>query len=79
MGFIDDELQEVSKLCQHVITGSKLVSCVQTMVRVEIRLVDESTWCTEEGGYFNVYCFISHIIIIFYKNCDMETLQRICS
>ncbi|XP_021913994.1 uncharacterized protein LOC110827050 [Zootermopsis nevadensis] len=37
MGLIDDELQEVNKLCQHVITGSKLVSCVQTMVRVEIR------------------------------------------
>ncbi|XP_069703326.1 uncharacterized protein [Periplaneta americana] len=37
MGLIDDELQEVRKLCQHVITGSKLVSCVQTMVRVEIR------------------------------------------
>jgi hypothetical protein len=41
MGLIDDELQEVNKLCQHVITGSKLVSSVQSMVRVEIRLVDE--------------------------------------
>jgi len=41
MGLIDDELQEVSKLCQRVITGSKLISCVQTMVRVEIRSVDE--------------------------------------
>ncbi|XP_017893319.1 uncharacterized protein LOC108632940 [Ceratina calcarata] len=36
MGFIDDELQEVSKLCQNVIDGSRLVSCVRTMVRVEI-------------------------------------------
>lgn len=37
MGLIEDELQEVHKLCEHLITGSKLVSCVQTMVRVEIR------------------------------------------
>ncbi|KAK1130667.1 hypothetical protein K0M31_018783 [Melipona bicolor] len=36
MGFIDDELQEVSKLCQNVIDGSRLISCVRTMVRVEI-------------------------------------------
>lgn len=36
MGFIDDELQEVSKLCQNVVDGSRLVSCVRTMVRVEI-------------------------------------------
>ncbi|XP_071871664.1 uncharacterized protein [Bombus fervidus] len=36
MGFIDDELQEVSKLCQNVVDGSRLVSCVCTMVRVEI-------------------------------------------
>lgn len=36
MGFIDDELQEISKLCQNVVDGSRLVSCVQTMVRVEI-------------------------------------------
>ncbi|CAK9823578.1 hypothetical protein ANTRET_LOCUS1889 [Anthophora retusa] len=36
MGFIDDELQEVSKLCQNVVNGSRLVSCVRTMVRVEI-------------------------------------------
>nr|CAD7432233.1 unnamed protein product [Timema monikensis] len=37
MGLIDDELQEVGKLCQHVISGSRLVSCVRSMVRVEIR------------------------------------------
>ncbi|PSN38747.1 hypothetical protein C0J52_16952 [Blattella germanica] len=37
MGLIDDELQEVRNLCERVVTGSKLVSCVQTMVRVEIR------------------------------------------
>ncbi|XP_046142863.1 uncharacterized protein LOC114873756 isoform X2 [Osmia bicornis bicornis] len=36
MGFIDDELQEVSKLCHNVVEGSRLVSCVRTMVRVEI-------------------------------------------
>ncbi|XP_014488743.1 PREDICTED: uncharacterized protein LOC106751948 [Dinoponera quadriceps] len=36
MGFIDDELQEVSRLCQNVVDGSRLVSCVQSMVRVEI-------------------------------------------
>ncbi|KAL0128232.1 hypothetical protein PUN28_003468 [Cardiocondyla obscurior] len=36
MGFIDDELQEVSLLCHNVVDGSRLVSCVQTMVRVEI-------------------------------------------
>lgn len=74
MGFIDDELQEVSKLCQHVITGSKLVSCVQNMVRVEIRLVDELMWCTQEDGYFDLYCLNSFVIIILCKNCDMETV-----
>lgn len=37
MGLIEDELQEVRKLCERVVDGSKLVSCVQTMVRVEIR------------------------------------------
>lgn len=36
MGFIDDELREVSSLCHNVVAGSKLVSCVRTMVRVEI-------------------------------------------
>lgn len=40
MGFIEDELDEVRKLCEHVIEGSKLVSCVQTMVRVEIKESD---------------------------------------
>jgi len=60
MGLIDDELQEVSKLCQHVITGSKLVSCVQTMVRVEIRLVDGSIYCIIRGVHFNFWCLISH-------------------
>lgn len=37
MGFIEDELSEVKKLCEHLISGSRLVSCVKTMVRVEIR------------------------------------------
>lgn len=36
MGFIDDELQEVSKICENVVRGSRLVSCVPSMVRVEI-------------------------------------------
>jgi len=36
MGFIDDELQEVSQLCHNVVDGSRLVSCVRSMVRVEI-------------------------------------------
>ncbi|KAF7987763.1 hypothetical protein HCN44_003626 [Aphidius gifuensis] len=36
MGFLDDELEEVSKLCQNVIPGSCLVTCFPTMVRVEI-------------------------------------------
>jgi len=37
MGFIDDELNEVRKLCENVVLGSRLVSCVRSMVRVEIR------------------------------------------
>ncbi|XP_046394581.1 uncharacterized protein LOC124162189 [Ischnura elegans] len=37
MGLIAEELDEVKKLCEHVIPGTKLVSCVPTMVRVEIR------------------------------------------
>lgn len=37
MGVIEDELQEVRKLCEHVVVGSKLVSCVKSMVRVEIK------------------------------------------
>ncbi|EFN61513.1 hypothetical protein EAG_11749 [Camponotus floridanus] len=36
MGFIDDELREVSQLCHNVVDGSRLVSCVRSMVRVEI-------------------------------------------
>ncbi|XP_034938099.1 uncharacterized protein [Chelonus insularis] len=40
MGFIDNELQEVSRLCQNVVQGSKLVSCVQSMVRAEIIKTD---------------------------------------
>lgn len=34
--FIDDELQDVSRLCHNDVQGSKIVSCVQAMVRVEI-------------------------------------------
>lgn len=37
MGLVEDELQEVRKLCEHLIAGSRLVSCVKTMVRVEIK------------------------------------------
>lgn len=37
MGFIEDELEEVKKLCEHLIPGSRLISCVKTMVRVDIR------------------------------------------
>lgn len=37
MGLIEDELAEIKKLCEHVIKGSRLVSCVRTMVRVEIK------------------------------------------
>ncbi|CAG9762764.1 unnamed protein product [Ceutorhynchus assimilis] len=37
MGFVEDELYEVKKLCEHVVPGSKLVSCVPTMVRAEIK------------------------------------------
>lgn len=40
MGLIEDELDEVRKLCENVIKGSRLVSCVKTMVRVEIRESD---------------------------------------
>lgn len=36
MGLLQDELLEVKKLCEHTIKNSKLVSCVETMVRVEI-------------------------------------------
>lgn len=37
MGFIEDELLEIKGLCESIIEGSKLVSCVKTMVRVEIK------------------------------------------
>ncbi|CAG9836110.1 unnamed protein product [Diabrotica balteata] len=40
MGLIDDELTEVRKLCEHVVPGTKLVSCVRTMVRAEIKRTD---------------------------------------
>ncbi|XP_043275942.1 uncharacterized protein [Venturia canescens] len=36
MGFIDDELCKVSKLCKKDVPDSRLVSCVRSMVRVEI-------------------------------------------
>ncbi|XP_054267526.1 uncharacterized protein LOC128989614 [Macrosteles quadrilineatus] len=37
MGLIENELEEVHKLCEHLISGSRLISCVQSMVRVEIK------------------------------------------
>ena len=37
MGFIEDELAEVRKLCEHLLQGCRLVSCVKIMVRAEIR------------------------------------------
>ncbi|CAG9856770.1 unnamed protein product [Phyllotreta striolata] len=40
MGLIDDELSEVRKLCEHVVPGTRLVSCVPTMVRTEIKRTD---------------------------------------
>lgn len=43
MGFIEDELSEVKKLCEHIIPGSKLVSCVKTMVRIEIKRTEHKT------------------------------------
>lgn len=43
MGIIEDELAEVKKLCEHVVPGSKLVSCVRTMVRAEIKRTDFKT------------------------------------
>ncbi|CAG5103463.1 Protein of unknown function [Cotesia congregata] len=36
MGFIDDELQQVSKFCENIVKDSRLVSCVPAMVRAEI-------------------------------------------
>ncbi|XP_043190803.1 uncharacterized protein LOC122364476 [Amphibalanus amphitrite] len=40
MGLINDELAEVRKMCEHVVPGSKLVTCVPAMVRIEIRKTD---------------------------------------
>lgn len=37
MGYIEDELAEVKKLSEHLIVGCKLVSCVKTMVRADIK------------------------------------------
>lgn len=37
MGLIEDELSEVKRLCENVVAGSRLVSCVRSMVRTEIR------------------------------------------
>lgn len=37
MSLLQDELKEVKSLCERTITGSRLVSCVETMVRVEIK------------------------------------------
>lgn len=37
MGLIEDELQDVSNLCERTILGSRLISCVQSHVRVEIK------------------------------------------
>lgn len=40
MGLIEEELAEVKKLCENVVPGTKLVSCVRTMVRAEIKRTD---------------------------------------
>lgn len=40
MGLIEDELEEVKKLCEHLIKESKIVSCVKTMVRIEIKFTE---------------------------------------
>lgn len=37
MGFIEDELSDVRKLCENVVLGSRLVTCIPTLVRVEIK------------------------------------------
>lgn len=37
MGFIEDELEEVKKLCEHLVQGCRLVTCVKSMVRIEIK------------------------------------------
>lgn len=43
MGFIEDELSEVRKLCENVVPGTRLVSCVKTMVRVEIKKTEDKS------------------------------------
>lgn len=43
MGFVEDELSEVKKLCEHVVPGTRLVSCVPTMVRAEIKRTEFKT------------------------------------
>ncbi|XP_037081448.1 uncharacterized protein LOC119102203 [Pollicipes pollicipes] len=40
MGLINDELEEVRKMCQNVVLDSKLITCVPAMVRIEIRKTD---------------------------------------
>ncbi|XP_035919939.1 uncharacterized protein LOC118517668 isoform X1 [Anopheles stephensi] len=37
MPLIDDEIDEVSRLCENVIPNSKLVACHKTLVRVDVR------------------------------------------
>ncbi|XP_049291252.1 uncharacterized protein LOC125768085 [Anopheles funestus] len=36
MTLIDDEIEEVSRLCQNVISNSKLITCQNTLVRVDV-------------------------------------------
>lgn len=40
MGFIEDELSEVRRIYENVIPGCKLISCVRSMVRAEIKRTD---------------------------------------
>lgn len=40
MGLIEDELSEVKRLCENVVAGCRLVSCVRSMVRAEIKRTD---------------------------------------
>jgi len=37
---ISDELKEVQKMCENVVSDSKLITCVHAMVRIEIRKTD---------------------------------------
>lgn len=43
MGFVEDELSEVKQLCERVVPGSRLISCVPTMVRAEIKRTEHKT------------------------------------